>query len=107
MGEKFINTAFLYIHGPNSKPDGRREGGRGGGGQPGNRTGPGCGVPKRVIRHDRTRGNFRAETRGGGMMPLYTVEDYGEWMFAVYDDGVVVSVDYYEGFAEIAFNVEV
>ena len=41
------------------------------------------------------------------MMPLYTVEDYGEWMFTVYDDGVVVSVDYYEGFAEIAFNVEV
>ncbi len=35
--------------------------------------------------------------------PLYVVEEPGEWMFAVYDDGVVVSVDYYEGFAEITF----
>jgi len=44
---------------------------------------------------------------GLAMTPLYVVEDYGEWMFAVYDDGVVVSVDYYEGFAEILFSVEV
>ncbi len=41
------------------------------------------------------------------MTPLYTVEEFGEWMFAVYDDGVVVSIDYYEGFAEILFSVEV
>jgi len=37
------------------------------------------------------------------MEPLFTVEDYGEWVFAVYDDGTAISVDYYEGFAEIVF----
>ncbi len=40
------------------------------------------------------------------MTPLYVVEEPGEWMFAVYDDGVVVSVDFYEGFAEIVFSAE-
>jgi len=36
------------------------------------------------------------------MTPLYTVEDYGEWRIEVYDD-MIVSIDYYEGFAEIVF----
>jgi hypothetical protein len=36
------------------------------------------------------------------MTPLYTVEEPGEWMFAVYED-FVISIDYYEGFAEIVF----
>ena len=36
------------------------------------------------------------------MEPLYVVEDYGEWMFAVYED-YIISIDYYEGFAEITF----
>jgi len=36
------------------------------------------------------------------MTPLYVVEEPGEWMFAVYDD-FTLSVDYYEGFAEIVF----
>jgi hypothetical protein len=38
--------------------------------------------------------------------PLYTVEDYGEWKMEVYDD-MIVSIDYYEGFAEVSLNVEV
>jgi hypothetical protein len=35
------------------------------------------------------------------MSPLYVVEEFGEWRMEVYD--VIVSIDYYEGFAEIAF----
>jgi len=35
--------------------------------------------------------------------PLFTVEDYGEWRMEVYD-GYVLSIDYYEGFAEISFS---
>ncbi len=38
--------------------------------------------------------------------PLYTVEEHGEWMFAIYDD-YVITVDYYEGFAEIVFSAEI
>ncbi len=34
--------------------------------------------------------------------PLYTVEEFGEWMFAVYED-FVLSIDFHEGFAEITF----
>ena len=41
------------------------------------------------------------------MEPLFTVEDYVEWALSVYEDGVVLYVDYYEGFAEIAFNAEI
>ena len=37
------------------------------------------------------------------MTPLYVVEEPGEWRMKVYDDGVIFTVDYYEGFAEIAF----
>jgi hypothetical protein len=40
------------------------------------------------------------------MEPLYTVEDYGEWRMEVYPD-FIMTVDYYEGFAEISFSVEV
>ncbi len=40
------------------------------------------------------------------MEPLYTVEDYGEWRMEVYED-MVVTIDYYEGFAEIAFFGEI
>jgi len=36
--------------------------------------------------------------------PLFTVEEPGEWMLAVYED-FVLSVDYYEGFAEITFEI--
>jgi len=36
------------------------------------------------------------------MEPLYTVEELGEWRMEVYD-GYVLSIDYYEGFAEIMF----
>jgi hypothetical protein len=36
------------------------------------------------------------------MTPLYIVENYGEWRMEVYED-YVLSVDYYEGFAEIVF----
>jgi hypothetical protein len=38
--------------------------------------------------------------------PLYTVEELGEWMLAVYE-GYVLSIDYYEGFAEITFSIEI
>jgi hypothetical protein len=38
-------------------------------------------------------------------VPLYAVEEPGEWRMEVYDD-VVVYVDFYEGFAEISFLVE-
>jgi hypothetical protein len=34
------------------------------------------------------------------------VEDYGEWRMEVYED-YIITVDYYEGFAEIMLNVEV
>jgi hypothetical protein len=37
---------------------------------------------------------------------LYTVEDYGEWFLAVYED-FVLSIDFFEEFAEITFNVEI
>jgi len=40
------------------------------------------------------------------MEPLFTVEDYGEWRMEVYDE-YVITVDYYEGFAEISFSVEI
>jgi hypothetical protein len=43
----------------------------------------------------------------GHMSPLYVVEDYGEWALSVYEDGVVLYVDYYGGFAEIAFNAKI
>jgi len=36
------------------------------------------------------------------MTPLFTVEDYGEWRMEVYDE-YIVTVDYYEDFAEIVF----
>jgi len=36
-------------------------------------------------------------------VPLYAVEEPGEWRMEVYDDGVILTVDFYEGFAEIAF----
>ena len=36
------------------------------------------------------------------MEPLYTVEEYGEWRMEVYNE-YIVTVDYYEGFAEIVF----
>jgi len=36
------------------------------------------------------------------MEPLYTVEEYGEWRVEVYNE-YIVTVDYYEGFAEIVF----
>ncbi len=32
--------------------------------------------------------------------PLYVVEEPGEWRMEVYDD-MIVSIDYYEGLAEI------
>jgi hypothetical protein len=35
-------------------------------------------------------------------VPLFTVEELGEWRMEVYD-GMIVSIDYYEGFAEIVF----
>jgi hypothetical protein len=38
--------------------------------------------------------------------PLFTVEELGEWLFAVYED-FIITVDYYEGFAEVSLNVEV
>jgi len=34
--------------------------------------------------------------------PLYVVEEPGEWKMEVHDD-YVLSIDYYEGFAEIVF----
>ena len=34
--------------------------------------------------------------------PLYTVENYGEWRMEVYED-FVLSVDFFEEFAEIVF----
>jgi len=34
--------------------------------------------------------------------PLFVVEEPGEWLYAVYED-FTISVDYYEGFAEITF----
>jgi hypothetical protein len=37
------------------------------------------------------------------MTPLFTIEDYGEWRMEVFED-YVISIDYYEGFAEIVFN---
>jgi len=40
------------------------------------------------------------------MEPLFTVEDYGEWRMEVYGE-YVITVDYYEGFAEISFSVEI
>jgi len=39
------------------------------------------------------------------MTPIYTVEDYGEWRMEVHED-FVLTVDYYEGFAEIMFVAE-
>jgi hypothetical protein len=36
------------------------------------------------------------------MEPIYIVEDYGEWRMEVFED-YIISVDYYEGFAEIVF----
>jgi len=38
------------------------------------------------------------------MEPLYTVEEYGEWRMEVYGD-MIVFTDYYEGFAEITFEI--
>ena len=38
--------------------------------------------------------------------PLFVVEELSEWRMEVYD-GYVLSIDYYEGFAEISFSVEV
>ena len=35
--------------------------------------------------------------------PLFTIEDYGEWRMEVYDS-FILTVDYYEGFAEIVFT---
>ena len=40
------------------------------------------------------------------MTPLYVVEEPGEWRMEVYEDRII-SVDYYEGFAEVSLNVEV
>jgi len=37
------------------------------------------------------------------MTPLYVVEEPGEWTLAVYEDGTIISVDYYEEVAEIVF----
>jgi hypothetical protein len=37
------------------------------------------------------------------MTPLYIVEEPGEWRMEVYDDGSIISIDCYEGFAEIEF----
>ena len=37
--------------------------------------------------------------------PLFTVEELGEWKMEVFED-YVITVDYYEGFAEITFNGE-
>ena len=34
------------------------------------------------------------------------MEESGEWMLAVYED-FIITVDHYEGFAEITFNVEI
>jgi hypothetical protein len=39
-------------------------------------------------------------------LPLFTVEEPGEWRMEVYED-CIISVDYYEGFAEVSLNVEV
>ena len=36
------------------------------------------------------------------MTPLYTVEEPGEWRMEVYPD-FIMTIDYYEGFAEIVF----
>jgi len=36
------------------------------------------------------------------MTPLFTVEELCEWKMEVYDD-MIISIDYYEGFAEITF----
>ena len=36
------------------------------------------------------------------MEPIYVVEDYGEWRMEVFED-YIISVDYYERFAEIVF----
>jgi len=46
-----------------------------------------------------------AKTMNSNAVPLYAVEEPGEWRMEVYDD-VVVYVDFYEGFAEISFLVE-
>jgi hypothetical protein len=37
------------------------------------------------------------------MTPLFVVEELGEWRMEVYED-FTLSVDYYEGFAEIVFT---
>jgi len=36
------------------------------------------------------------------MTPLYVVEEPGEWRMEVFED-YIISVDYYERFAEIVF----
>jgi hypothetical protein len=36
------------------------------------------------------------------MTPIYVVEEPGEWRMEVYDS-FILTVDYYEGFAEISF----
>jgi len=38
--------------------------------------------------------------------PLFVVEELGEWRMEVHPD-FIMTVDYYEGFAEISFSVEV
>lgn len=38
--------------------------------------------------------------------PLYVVEEPGEWRMEVYP-GFIMTIDYYEGFAEVSFSVEV
>ena len=40
------------------------------------------------------------------MEPLYTVEELDEWKMELYED-FIITVDYYEGFAEITFNIEI
>jgi len=40
------------------------------------------------------------------MTPLYVVEELGEWKMGVFED-YVITIDYYEGFAEISFSVEI
>jgi len=38
--------------------------------------------------------------------PLFTVEELDEWKMEVFED-YVISIDCYEGFAEIMFNIEI
>jgi len=38
--------------------------------------------------------------------PLFTVEELDEWKMEVFED-YIISIDYYEGFAEVSLNVEI